>query len=190
MAYIPEKHLKYDILPMCRENGGEVFSYSSEMEYEIFDLLPDGESVIPYGYDSYEEFDRHIDNYILRYGIVGRQLNQLGQLLAEYKKDIKRRNVKENWSVLKYVGKSTGGVGGFTHGRYYYWPCSVETPEYEGVIGDDEFTSYLASIGNDGPYQSLDEAITDGGIKEFADQCTDWEIVEDPTGMAARILYG
>ena len=108
---------------------------------------------------------------------------EINQVLLSY-------DQKENWSVLKYVGRSTGGIGGFTHGRYYYWPCSVETPEYEGVIDDEEFTSYIASIGNASPYQSLDEAAADEGVKEFASQCADWEIVEDSTGMAARILHG
>lgn len=188
MAYIPEKHQKYDLLPMCRKEGGEVFSYSSEMEHQIADLLPEHESVIPYGYDSYEAFDKQLAGYITQYGTEDGKLNRLGQLLSEYKSDIKRRNIKENWSVLKYIGESTGGIGGFTHGRYYYWPCFVEGPEYEGVIDDEEFTSYLASIGcSDKGYQSLDEALADG-VREFASERDIWEIVEDPTGMATRML--
>lgn len=188
MAYIPVGHQQYDILPMCRETGGEVFSYSPDMENEIRKLLPGEESVIPYGYDSYEEFDKQLDDYISQYGTEDGKLNRLGQLLTEYKADIKRRNIKENWSVVKYVGKSTGGVGGFTHGRYYYWPCSIENPEYEGVIDDEEFTSYLASIGSGGVYQSLEDAVADGGVKDFVRQSSDWVIAEDPTGMAARHL--
>ncbi len=91
-------------------------------------------------------------------------------------------------SVLKYVGESTGGIGGFTHGRYYYWPCSVEEPEYEGVIDDEEFTSYLANIGHsDIAYQLLEEAGANG-VKGFASERDIWEIVEDPTGMAARVF--
>lgn len=188
MAYIPIAHQKYDILPMCRKNGGEVFSYSPDLENEIRELLPGEESVIPYGYKSYEEFEKQLDDYISQYGIEGGKLNRLGQLLTEYKADIKLRNTKENWSVVKYVGKSTSGIGGFTHGRYYYWPCSIENPEYEGIIDDEEFTSYLASIGNDGVYQSLEDAVADDGVKDFVRQNSDWEIAEDPTGMAARHL--
>ena len=188
MAYIPVRHQQYDILPMCRKTGGEVFSYSSDMENEIRKLLPGEESVIPYGYDSYEEFDKQLDDYISQYGTEDSKLNRLGQLLTEYKADIKRRNIKENWSVVKYVGKSTGGVGGFTQGRYYYWPCSIENPEYEGVIDDEEFTSYLAGIGSGGVYQSLEDAVADGGVKNFVLQNSDWVIAEDPTGMAARHL--
>jgi hypothetical protein len=175
MAYIPLGHQHYDILPMCRDAGGEVFSYSSDMENEIRKLLPDEESVIPYGYDSYEGFDKQLEDYISQYGTEDGKLNRLGQLLTDYKADIKRRNVKENWSVVKYIGKSTDGVGGFTHGRYYYWPCSIENPEFEGVIDDEEFTSYLASIES-------------GGVEDFVWHDSDWIIAEDPTGMAARYL--
>lgn len=188
MPYIPKEHKKYDLLPFCRENGGEVFSYPCEMENMICDLLPEGESVIPYGFDSYESFDKHLDDYISQFGTDDGKQNRLGQLLSEYKVDIKRRNIKENWSVVKYVGESTGDVGGFTYDRYYYWPCSIEVPEYEGVIDDEEFTSYLASIGQSGKaYQSLEDAVADG-VKEFAQESFDWKIVEDPTGMAARYL--
>lgn len=70
MAYIPLKHQQYDILPMCRRTGGEVFSYSSEMEHEIRKLLPIKESVLPYGHDSYEDFNLHLDGYISQYGTV------------------------------------------------------------------------------------------------------------------------
>ena len=56
MPYIPKAHEKYNLLPFCRENGGEVFSYSSEMEDQIRGMLPEGESVIPYCYNNYEVF--------------------------------------------------------------------------------------------------------------------------------------
>lgn len=64
MPYIPKAHEKYNLLPFCRENGGEVFSYSSEMESQIREMLPKGESVIPYGYDSYEAFYAQLDKYV------------------------------------------------------------------------------------------------------------------------------
>ena len=81
MAYIPIEHQKYDILPLCRQYGGEAFSYSTELENKIDRLLPDGESVIPYGYASYEQFEQHVDYYISKYGVVGNSLNQLGNCL-------------------------------------------------------------------------------------------------------------
>ena len=68
MPYIPKEHAKYTLLPFCREDGGEVFSYSCEMVTAIHDLLPEGESVIPYGFDSAESFDAQIDEYIVRFG--------------------------------------------------------------------------------------------------------------------------
>lgn len=67
---------------------------------------------------------------------------------------------------MKYIGESTDGVSGLTHGRCYYWPCSTKNPVYEGVIDDEEFTSYLYPV--------------DANL---------WEIIEDPTGMAKRAIF-
>lgn len=164
MAYIPDWHLKYGVLPLCRELGGEVFSYSSGLAWEIDDLLPPGKSVIPYGFYSYEEFYEHIDNYILKYRKDGQKPNKLGILLGKYKKDIKLRNIKENWSIVKYVGKDDE-YQDLTYGKCYYWPCSIEDPNYEGVIDDEEFTSYY-----------------------YLPKPGMWEILEDPLGMARRTL--
>ncbi len=175
MPYIPIGHEKYDLLPFCREHGGEVFSYSPTDE--IDDLLPDGETIIPFGYCSYEEYFARLEGYAVKYGTKDGKPNQLGLKIAAYIEDIRQRNVKEDWSIVQYLGKSTCGIGGFTHGRYYYWPCSIENPEYEGVIDDEEFTSYLA-------WGRSDNGTFDG--IRFAD----WMIAEDPTGMAARTLSG
>ena len=49
MAYIPKEHEKYELLPMCRRNGGEVFSYPSGIVDELSKRLPEGENLIPYG---------------------------------------------------------------------------------------------------------------------------------------------
>ena len=79
-------------------------------------------------------------------------------------------NMKEDWSVVRYVGHEYDNkprVFGLTRGRCYYWPCSKERPVYEGVIDDEEFTSYL-----------------------YPCDAECWEIVLDPTGMAARALAG
>ena len=189
MPYIPKEHEKYNILPRCRKKGGEVFSYNCEIENEIGRMLPEGESVIPYNYDSYKEFYAHLDAFVLKYGTSDGVLNDLGNKILMYKADIERRNVKENWSVLKYTGETTDELFGFTHGRYYYWPCSLETPEYEGVIDNEEFTSYIASdIQSDIGYQSLKEAVKKTKFSEYHTSSKDWEIVEDPTGMAYRAL--
>ena len=164
MPYIPESHKKYNLLPFCVENGGEAFSYPSN-ESDISDMLPEGEHVVPFCYDSYAEFYTKLDSYITEYGTTDGELNELGTLIYKYKEQTKRMNIKENWSILRYVGESTDECLGLTHGRYYYWPCSVELPVYEGVIDDEEFTSYSYSKSS-----------------EF------WEIIEDPTGMAERAL--
>ena len=52
-----------------------------------------------------------------------------------------------------------------TRGRCYYWPCSRDNPVYEGVIDDEEFTSYL-----------------------YPCDPASWEPLYDPTGMARRAL--
>ena len=199
MAYIPIEHQKYDILPFCRSKGGEVFSYDSELASEICELLPcreieqttpDGAELqnvdyfSPWGFDSYEEYDEYLDSLISEHGTVNDELNHLGKLMTAFKEDIMRRNVKENWSVVRYVGESTDGIGGFTNGRYYYWPCSIENPEYEGIIDDQEFTSYLAWVNKEQVNQSLENGV----VTDFVNFKRDWEIAEDPTGMAERFL--
>ena len=39
MAYIPEKHKQYGLLPLSVENGSEVFSYPSGLVNAIDELL-------------------------------------------------------------------------------------------------------------------------------------------------------
>ena len=91
----------------------------------------------------------------------------MGRMLRNYREHVHRMNVKENWSVMKYLGETTSNCLGLTKGRHYYWPCSVENPEYEGVIDDEEFTSYL-----------------------YATAPKLWEITEDPLNMASSVLLG
>ena len=189
MAYIPEAHKKYNLLPRCTENGGEVFSYPSELASKIGEMSPG--HVIPYGYSSYDEFYTFLDDCISECGMIEGGLNELGKLIADYKICIQRMNIKENWSVLRYLGESSFDL---THGRYYYWPCSAESPEYEGVIDNAEFTSYLAAVTGNEPIHF--ETDTNGKTGHFSsDVCFSpygekvlWEIAEDPTGMAARFL--
>jgi len=188
MAYIPEAHKKYNLLPMCAERGGEVFSYPST-ESDISAMLPEGEHVIPYGYDSYADFDNQLDNYIELYGTTNGILNDLGQKLVEYKETVHKMNVKENWSVLRYLGETTSNLFGLKHGQYYYWPCSAEYPDYEGVIDGEEFTSYLA-YAIESPKVSDDGVVFEGGKIDSYAGLNIWEIAEDPTGMAARVLSG
>lgn len=46
MPYIPKNHEKYNLLPRCKERGGEVFEYPSMLN-ELEDIL--GKSLMPYG---------------------------------------------------------------------------------------------------------------------------------------------
>lgn len=161
MPYIPEKHLQYNLLPACRERGGEVFSYSGKLLDQVEALLPEGEGLTPYGYDSYVEYDAQIERYRERFA---KENPELDSLLMQLKQSIRRRNIKENWAVVRYIGETTESVCGLTHGKCYYWPCSIEHPAYEGVIDDGEFTAYLYPIS-----------------PEL------WEVLEDPLGVASII---
>ncbi len=160
MPYIPKEHLKYDLLPFCRENGGEVFEYPSEMLDKVEKYLPDGESLIPYGYNSYEEYYSQLD----KLSLLHKNSDEIYNIFIEFKNEMMALNRKEDWSILKYIGESTD-VFGLTHGKNYYWPCKKSEPFFRGVIDNEEFTAYQYS--------------TDKRL---------WEILEDPTGMAHRTL--
>ena len=162
MAYIPEEHKKYPVLPRSRENGGEVFQYGRWPAHRLMELV--GEHLIPYGYESYEQYFEKIDRIIREHPDEPETV----RLLEECKENISFRNKKEDWSICKYLGDDAGDIPGLglTHGNYYYWPCTTPYPEYVGVIDDEEFTAYLYP--------------TDPDL---------WEIIVDPTGMAARTIY-
>ena len=161
MAYIPEKHQKYDLLPRSRKHGGEVFSYPSLLD-TLEKYLPEGYNMVPYGYDSYDAYYTEMDIYASKWF----QDEKTADLYKKFKQEMLQMNIKEHWSVLRYVGKSDERLFGLTHGNIYYWPCSLDRPVYEGVIDDEEFTSYW-----------------------YSTEASDWEILEDPTGMAYRTIY-
>lgn len=160
MPYIPKEHEKYNLLPFCREHGGEVFEYPGELLDELEEHLNPEDQLIPYGFKSYEEYDQEIDRIARRF----LDQPQVMDLFAEFKTQIYEMNRKEQWSVLKYIGTE---IAGLTPGRNYYWPSSFSNPVYRGVVDDEEFTSYLYP--------------TDADL---------WEILEDPTGMAYNTIYG
>ena len=176
MAYIPEKHKKYGLLPFSVENGSEVFSYPSglvdaieELIFELEDVPEDSDCgrvslLIPYAVKSYEDYQVRIESYIEKY-----PEHEVADLLKLLSQQIRRMNVKEDWPIVRYVGHEFDGdkFAPLTAGRCYYWPCSRENPTYEGVIDNEEFTSYLYPCSADS-----------------------WEVVEDPTGMAQRALDG
>lgn len=160
MAYIPDEHKQYPVLPYSRENGGEVFQYNKWPAEELVDLV--GEHLYPYGYESYEQYFGKIDQIMQEHSGEPETV----RILEECKEKIALWNQKEDWSICKYLGKDTGQIFGLTHGGYYYWPCTASDPKYEGVIDDEEFTAFLYP--------------TDPGL---------WEIIVDPTGMAHRTIY-
>lgn len=163
MPYIPKEHEKYDLLPFCRERGGEVFEYPSDLLDRLEAYLDPEDQLMPYGFKSYEEYNQEIDRIAQRFLVQPEVLD----LFAQFKAQVHEMNCKEQWSVLKYVGPKSGGVFGLTPYRNYYWPSRTSNPVYSGVVDDEEFTAYIYP--------------TDADL---------WEILEDPTGMAYNTLYG
>ena len=176
--YIPAAHREYGLLPRRRADGGEVFACPVELdaiEDWVADLegsvAPDGtrrHHIVPYGFGSYAEYFALLAHYADRY----RQVEpELASALDWLSTAVKRMNVKEEWSVVRYIGNDReeyrlwGGYG-LTAGHCYYWPCSRENPAYEGVIDDAECSLCLYPCDPD-----------------------IWEVMEDPTGMASRVLY-
>lgn len=161
MAYIPETHKRYRLLPYCCEHGREVFEYPSGLLNKVNNVLPERETLDPYGFKSYEEYYSAVDKWIS----IFEDNSNIKALLLLFRKEMQSLNCKENWSILKYVGPSSDSVFGLTPGRYYYWPCSLKNSAYRGVIDDEEYTAYFYPT-----------------IAEY------WEIAEDPTGMASQVL--
>ena len=162
MPYIPKEHEKYDLLPYCRENGGEVFQYPSMLVDELSEYLESLDGIFPYGYDSYEEYYGKINTLISDNSNNPQLVEKLNELLNK----MYEMNQKEEWSVLRYIGPTDKACFGLTHGKNSYWPTRKSNPVYAGVVDDEEFTSYL-----------------------YATEPDMWEILEDPTGMAYRTIY-
>lgn len=159
MAYIPEKYEKYDLLPESKKDGIEVFSYPDLRDIEEY--LPEEESLIPYGYQSIEDYMADFEKAMAKYA----RDEDGKKVFEDYKRQFLEKNRKKDWSVLKYIGPALKEAPELTPGQVYFWPTSRENPVYEGVIDDEEFSSYMYSV---------DEAY--------------WEILEDPTGMAERTM--
>jgi hypothetical protein len=168
LPYIPEAHKKYNLLPGCHKYGGDVIFYPTRERDAISKLLPQDEFIYPY-HHSYAEIYANLDYCIEKYGTTNGEINKLGKRIAAYKIRVQKMNVKENWSVLRYIGNSTDElpISGWTHGRYYYMAID-ESRNCHGIFDDEE---YFAVSGR---RRSLDSAR--------------WEIAEDPTGYAAGLL--
>ena len=161
MANIPEKHKKYNILPFTKDMDFDAIEYP--WSWELRKLLPKGKHLVPYGYASVEEYIRYVEEMSRQYAKTKGQRKAFRQFIE----DTRRLNQKEYWSVLRYVGEEWDEPLRFTPGQAYYWPCDPDDPEFLGIIDDQEFTGYL-----------------------YAPDPQDWEILEDPTGMAYETMYG
>lgn len=162
MPYIPKEHEKYDLLPLCWEDGGEVFDYDDGLLYEAEKLLDSSESLFPYNYESYFDYFQAIDSLIA----ANEAKPETKKILCRVRDTVRDMNQKEEWSVLKYLGPTDDSCFGLTHGKNYYWPTRKGNPVYCGVIDDEEFTAYL-----------------------YPTEASLWEILLDPTGMAYRTIY-
>lgn len=163
MPYIPKEHEKYNLLPLCRKDGGEVFDYPLKLICEAEQLSDALKGLFPYNYDSYEEYFATID-FLIKDNL---QNSEIIDKLTQVREMVWEMNQKEEWSILRYIGPSTDELFGLTKGKLYYWPTRKQNPVYRGVIDDEEFTAYL-----------------------YPTEKSLWEIVEDPTGMAHRTIYG
>ena len=67
MPYIPKEHEKYDLLPHCRKDGGEVFEYPGGLLYKTEKLICSNITLMPYNYESYDEYFNMIDSLIDKY---------------------------------------------------------------------------------------------------------------------------
>ena len=76
-------------------------------------MLSPEESITPYGFKSYDEYFAYIDELIIQ----NQNNYTLVEILEQVKVHIKEMNIKEDWSVLKYVGESDGAVFGLTHNK-------------------------------------------------------------------------
>ncbi|MDD7198620.1 CpXC domain-containing protein [Parafannyhessea umbonata] len=169
--YIPEWQVGLGLLPRSSKDGSEVFVWPQELDV-LEDMVAEregapkdnGTRLYPSRYKSYAEYFSKLRRYERGYRESDPDLADAFETVIDLLKDA---NHKEWWSVVRYTGRKKIGPNGLTPQRCYYWPCSPEHPEYEGVIDDEEFTSYL-----------------------YPCDPSRWEIVDDPTGMAARALGG
>ena len=162
MPYIPKQHEQYNLLPHCQKDGSEVFDYPSGLIYDA-EKMVSGKSLMPYNFDSYEEYYSFLDKLICEY----KNNPQIVEILIKVKTTVRQMNTKEEWSVLRYTGQTDENRLGLTHNKNYYWPTRKDYPVYCGVIDDEEFTAYL-----------------------YPTEAHLWEILEDPTGMAYNTIFG
>ena len=126
--YIPVEHEQYDLLPRCRAEGGEVFSYPSMLD-DVDERIRKWEArrvgvqvdehdarhendlvrIMPYGMKSYAEYYGMLERYAVDIAPVDPQLAQDIRTLKDL---MKLMNVKEQWSIVRYVGDQFDEVEG------------------------------------------------------------------------------
>ena len=180
MAYIPKAHEKYHLLPLFVETNLEVILIPETDAFQIAELLPDGELIWPCNelsepiHHDYAEYYAKLDSYLVRFGTAEGKLNDLGKLIEGFKKNVQQMNVKENWSVLKYIGEENGDeFQTFTSGWHYYMACSDKPRKILGIIDDDGFEGAYDNDTNSSIWERIAKS---------------WEIVEDPSGMATQLF--
>lgn len=167
MPYIPEEHKKYlkdGLLSHCRRLKTEfIYRPSCLMEFIDYELSKYRVTCTPHKYKSYKQYYTFLDSVIERYG---NKIPNFSDDARKLKKIIEEENHKEEWSICRFIGKEENDIiPSLTTGKAYYWPTSIKNPLYHGVVENDEFDTYPHST-----------------------RRKDWEILEDPTGMAKRIL--
>ena len=161
MPYIPYEHETYRLLPRSRKEGGEVFEYPCDLLDQVNSILPEGEDLIPYGYDSIDSYCLEMEKWLDYFS----EDKEKYDLILRYYYKVVIQTFPEAWAVLKYVGESTDEGIGLTKGRFYYCPRPANVSGTFGVIDDEEFTSYM---------YSCDPSL--------------WVLYEDPTGEASKTL--
>lgn len=167
MTYIPNEHKKFEadgLLNHCRRLKTEfIYRPSSIISLLEYRLEKFRISIIPHGFKSSEDYFSYLNEVLMKYKNKIPNFEEDVNKLCEA---IKEGNRKEEWSICRYVGKEEDYIiPDLTTGKVYYWPTSLKNPVYHGVVDNEEYDTYPHSTKN-----------------------TDWEIIEDPTGMAYRML--
>lgn len=161
MAIIPEKHKKYNLLE--RWKRCEIFVEDWALKDDLCELL--GEECIEKSFESIDEAIMYYES--LKNQIQAPYKNLAADLLTEYVRDLEKKNHREVWSVLRYQGSGYGKYNTFETGRYYYMPCIAGEDVFLGVLDDEaDLVNWIPIT-----YEN-------------------WEIIDDPTGMAARVMAG
>ena len=161
MAYIPEKHKKYNLLE--RWKGYEIFIENWDLKDNLCMLL--GEGCIERAFESLEEALEYYESVKKR--ISNSNYNHEVELLTEYIIDLEKKNHREVWSVLRYKGCEYEKYNKFEIGKYYYMPCMEDEDVFLGILDDEGIP-----------------------VDWIPTTCDIWEVVDDPTGLAARIMDG